>query len=117
MAVTITSVAGADYSVANKRVRIRKITFDSSYPTGGESITASDVGLHKITEAIPHGAFRKTSDGSTAVFVSYDYTNSKLFAYRQKDPANAGGADIPLPEVGNTVDLSGFHGYVTFVGW
>lgn len=27
-------------------------------------------------------------------------------AYRQKDPANAGGADIPAPEVANSVDLS-----------
>jgi hypothetical protein len=30
--------------------------------------------------------------------------------YRQKDPANAGGADIALPEVGNAVDLTGVSG-------
>lgn len=30
-----------------------------------------------------------------------------LKVFRQKDPANAGGADIPLPEVANGVDLSG----------
>jgi hypothetical protein len=36
----------------------------------------------------------------------------KLKIYRQKDPAAAGGADIPLPEVANAVDLSG----VTFFG-
>ncbi len=30
----------------------------------------------------------------------------KIEAYRQKDPAAAGGADIPLPEVTAAVDLS-----------
>lgn len=117
MALTLTRVRQGDTVFGNKKVKTRDVVFDSSYPTGGESLTAAQVGLKTIVAAIPHGAFRKTSDGSTAVLVSYDHTNSKLFAYRQKDPANAGGADIPLPEVGNTIDLSGFSGRMTFIGW
>ena len=37
---------------------------------------------------------------------SWDKANAKVLAYRQKDPAAAGGADIPLPEVANAVDMS-----------
>lgn len=116
MALTITKIANADYTEANKRVRVRSVTFDSSYPTGGESLTPADVGLRVITEARAHGAFRK-SDASDAVLVSYDYTNKKLLAYRQKDPAATGGADIALPQVGNTIDLSAYSGRITFIGF
>jgi len=30
----------------------------------------------------------------------YDRTNHKLLMYQQKDPADSGGADIALPELG-----------------
>lgn len=116
MAFTIASVSNADYVSGNKKVKVRTLTFDSSYATGGESLTPSEVGLKVITECKPHGPFR-TSSGSTAISVSYDYTNSKMFAYRTKDPGNAGGADVPLQEVANTTDLSTFSGRVTFVGY
>lgn len=33
-------------------------------------------------------------------------STQKLKVYRQKDPANAGGADIALPEVADTVNLA-----------
>ena len=36
----------------------------------------------------------------------FEYVGGLVKAYRQKDPAAAGGADIPLPEVANGVDLS-----------
>lgn len=33
-------------------------------------------------------------------------STGKIKAYRQKDPGSAGGADVPLVEVANAVDLS-----------
>ena len=115
MALTISRVSGADHVEGNTKVRVRTITFDSSYPTGGESLTAADFGLRRLFEVRPHGLFR-TSSGTTAISVDYDHTNSKLLAYRGIDPANAGGAQVPWQEVANTTDLSAFSGRVTAIG-
>jgi hypothetical protein len=111
MALTIAKVANADFSDANKRHRVRNITFDSSYPTAGEPLTAAQVGLRAVTEAIPHGTFRNT-DGTLGIFVSYDATNAKLFAYW----GNAGTVS-GAPEVANTTDLSTYSGRMTFIGY
>lgn len=102
MALTVTAVAAQDhprqFPRGGSKVAVVSVTFDSSYATGGESLVASDVNLNTIDFVIvePKGGY---------VF-SYDYTNAKIQAYRTKDPAAAGGADIPLPEVANAVDLS-----------
>lgn len=111
MALTVAKVAGADYTVSNKRVRVRTITFDSSYLTAGESLTPADVGLRVIDEARSHGPFRVT-DGTSSIDVSYDHTNKKLLAYW----GNAGTASV-APEVTSTTDLSTYSGRMTFVGW
>lgn len=116
MALTIAKVTGADTVFGNKKVKVRTITFDSSYADNGESLTASDVGLRKIEQVIPNGPFRK-SDGSDAIVPSYDFTNAKLLAFDQKDPGSAGGTDIAFPEVANTTDLSAYSGRVTFIGY
>jgi hypothetical protein len=114
MALTITRVV-TKRGVGSRKNVVADLTFDSSYDDNGESLTAADVGMRKLEEVIPHGPFRK-SDGSDAVLVSYDHTNSKLVAFRGKDPANAGGADVPFPEVANTTNLGSYSGRVTFVG-
>lgn len=111
MALTISRVTGADHVAGNKRVKIRDITFDSSYPTGGESLTASDVGLKKIY--FVRGSQVKNSDGTSAHSVVYDYTNSKLVAH-QFDGSAAGVQSFE--EVANTADLSTFSGRFEFVG-
>lgn len=80
------------------RQRVVQVTFDNSYTTNGMPFTAADANLKNILwcSVAPAGGY---------VF-EYDYTNSKIIAYRQKDPAAAGGADIPLPQVANGIDLS-----------
>lgn len=88
-----TGVAG------NLRVVAADITGDSSHASGGESLTAGDFGFKGGTIQALHA-------GSSGGYVfSYDYANSKLLAYQQKDPGNAGGADIPLVEAA-TANLS-----------
>lgn len=77
----------------NKRVTFSTVTFDSSYPTGGESVTAAQLGLSKVDWATPTV---KTIGGTVNVAnVTYDRTNSKFKVY-DETPA----------EVANTADLS-----------
>lgn len=109
MALTLSKVDA--WVEGNKRVRVYDVTFDSSYVTAGESLTAADIGLKKITEANIHGPF-KTSSGTTGVFPTYDYTNSKLICFW----GNAGTASV-APEVTSTTDLSTFSGRMTFKGF
>ncbi len=45
----------------------------------------------------------------------YDYTASKVLLYQQKDPAAAGGADIPLSAVPDSTDLTTTPGTLKFV--
>lgn len=101
MAITATRVAGP-YKLGDRWQTLTTVLLDSSYPTGGEALSKADLGFAATVDpewnviALP-----------TAGYIpEYDHTNSKLLMYDQKDPAAAGGADIALPQVGNTVDLS-----------
>jgi len=97
--MTLTHSIQKRSTFGNKRVRTVDIAFDSSYPTGGESLTASDLGLSVVDLVIP-------SPKSGYVF-EYDYTNSKIKAYYADYDATSDGA---LIEVANTTDLSGVTG-------
>jgi len=72
------------------------ITFDSSYPTGGESLTVSNVGLSSKIE------FIAVTDASGYNF-QYDYTNNKVLAYWPNSDATAPSVG---KQVANTTDLS-----------
>lgn len=56
--------------VGNKRMTVTAVTFDSSYPTGGEAVTAADFGLVVLDIVLvqPPSGF----------FVEFDSANSKL---------------------------------------
>ena len=71
MALTISVVERTVFG--NKRIVIADVDFDSSYPTGGESLQASDVGLKAID-------FLQATPKSGYIF-EYDYTNEKLKAF------------------------------------
>lgn len=73
--------------------------FDSSYPTGGESLTPNSVGLSEVKMAViaPKAGY---------VF-EYDYDNDKIKAYVGDNDAVADGA---MAEVANATDLSGVTG-------
>lgn len=113
--------------IGDRRSVVADVDFDSSYPTGGESLSAADLGLKKVelVLASPNSGFS----------FEYDYTNSKLKAMCPGVVTTAAGAgtldDFPLSgtgatsasigltagntttrfggqvEVANTVDLSG----------
>jgi hypothetical protein len=83
-----------DGVVGDLRYRVVDVTFDSSYPTGGEASAPSAYGLTDIICLIP-----LTASGYTP---EYDDTNSKIKMY-WVDTTVDGAA---LAEVANTTNLS-----------
>lgn len=104
MALTVTTVRRTVYG--NRRVVIADVTFDSSYLTGGESLTPSDLGLTAV-DRIDAGV----STGGYVIV--YDHTNSKLMAF-QGDNTNAAAA--PLIQVPNATNLSAVSVRVDAIG-
>lgn len=97
MAVTATrvvlpTVPGAD------RYTVTDVTFDSSYPTGGEPLTASDLGLTFVAHAF---VVPKVLGTGSTVGCTYDIANAKLLAY------------AAAAQIANTTDLSA----ATFTVW
>lgn len=93
MALAITNLEYHD--AGSLLARTANIATDSSYPTGGESLTPADLGLSTI---------KFLAASANAGYVpEYDYTNQKLKLY-YGDNNNA--SDGPLIEVPNTTDLS-----------
>jgi hypothetical protein len=71
MALTIT---GVSYDSPGSMIRTSGlIAFDSSYPTGGESLTAANMGLNTLESVTIH-----PKNGFT---FAYDYTNFKVLVY------------------------------------
>lgn len=108
MALTLADVARGAFG--HKRFVVTTVTFDSSYPTGGESLTAADLGLVSIDAVLPCAAVNATP---VAVVTTYDKTNSKLLAF-QADGAASGLAS--LAQVANTTDLSAFSTVICVIG-
>ena len=82
MAISITDATDSNSNVlqgkfgsntGNLKYKAIEITFDSSYPTGGESLTPGMIGFDDIINIII-----EPSDG---ISFGYDYTNEKIKAY------------------------------------
>lgn len=104
--------------VGNKRMVVTETSFDSSYPTGGEAITAANLGLQEIQAVVILGT--QSNAASARVFV-WDRTNSKLMAYNPaaghthtentaasytQNATTASSTAAAAGEVANTTDLS-----------
>jgi len=87
----------------NLKYVIKRILFDSSYASGGESLTATDLGLESIHIVLAHGE-------DSGYVPQYDYTNSKLAVYE------AGADGAALDEVASTTDLSAFYARIIAYG-
>tara|TARA_R110000824_G_scaffold15892_1_gene66613 strand:+ start:7290 stop:7613 length:324 start_codon:yes stop_codon:yes gene_type:complete len=77
----------------NNKYVIKTATFDSSYATGGEALTAATLGLESIHIVL-------LSMENSGYVAQYDYTNSKIALYE------AGADGAILDEVANTTDVS-----------
>lgn len=94
--------AGSTSALSGSALRIvtRDITLSSSYTTGGEAVSAAQVGLGGITAAV---ATIKAPAGSTTE-VYYDTSTGKLKCY------------TATAEVANAVNLSALVCEVVFFG-
>ena len=106
MAITVTIDEDVSYAPKHDSVEVwASLAWDSSYPTGGEAVSAGDFGLNEVLkiDINPAGGY---------VF-SWDQENSKILAYY----GGASTASGALPEASNTLDLSGLTGVqATIVG-
>ncbi len=84
--------------LGNLKVTCGTLTMSSSYATGGDSYVNNSLGVDNLITLI-------VGNAGGYVF-EVDQTNSKILAYRQTAPADAGVADIALVEVDAAVDLS-----------
>ena len=101
MAITITTPSGAHTGAAISggtacKFTIKRILFDDSYPTGGESVTAGDLGFTAIHMVV-------CDTESSGYVAQYDYSNEKIEIYE------AGADAAALDEVANTTDLSAVY--------
>jgi hypothetical protein len=83
------------YVIGNKRVKVYDFVLGTgaNYPTGGEPLAASLVGLRRIISVKECGVAKATSGGATARTVSYDYTNNKLQIYTTGSAEAANNSD------------------------
>lgn len=85
------------------------MTFDNSYPTGGEALDLSTELDEVIFVAFEHQS-ATVSGGTTAAALRYDRTNKKVMAY------GGAAANTELTEFTATKDLSAFAkvGFMAF---
>ena len=81
---------------------VKTVALDSSYPTGGESLTAAMLGLSTVVFLI--------AQPTSGYVFEYNYTDSKLLAYY----GNYDAADGVLIDVPDTTDLSAVTGIRLF---
>lgn len=102
--MTIDKTSGAipfrDKSADRLRLTF-KFTGPASYATGGDSVTAAELGMGKVH--VWNGA--TVSNGTVILLVHYDYANRKLKYF-----------DLTGAEVAATTNLSTYTGYAEVIG-
>lgn len=90
VATAVFKTSGQD----GRRMHVYNLAFDDAYPTGGEALTANQVGLHRIDEAFipPAGGFT----------FEWDQANGKVLAY-WVDTTVDGAAMAQVPD---TTDIN-----------
>lgn len=88
MAATVRPMV-ANMSMASRQMRLAELSADTSYPTGGYSVTPTSVGLSRIDAIVPLH--------NSGHILAWDKTNSKV-----KFIVSSTGA-----EVANATSLSG----------
>lgn len=98
MALSV-SVTRTDTVGRYTKYKTGTITFDSSYATGGETLSASNCGLSSKVE------FFSATNASGYIF-EYDYANGKLKAYYPSKSGTITSPGLPGAEVAASTDLS-----------
>jgi len=97
LVVTFDAQPGGRSTMFPRKIRRGTISL-GTYATNGVAVTPKNLELIRIDDL--HIA------PSAGYVFEYLPATGLVKAYQQTDPAAVGGADIPLPEVTNAVDLS-----------
>lgn len=94
MALAFAAVGRPIHTIVGSRKRtVTDVTFDNSYPTGGEPVTAAQLGaLQRVDSAICQIKAVGGTVNVTSVF--YDEANDKLVAYDETPAEVADQADL-----------------------
>lgn len=112
MALTFTKVSDAAGVQGTIRETFYDVTFDSSYPTGGEAVSPREVGLGTVIHGAEVIGHRLTSGTpTTAYVVLWDYVTGKLQVF-----VTGTSADTVLNEVANATSLATRIFRIRFVG-
>lgn len=110
MALSLTKIKSDVWGTS--RMNVWDVTFDNSYPTGGEPLTVADLGMS--TQLFAVQCYVK---GNLAAYeVTYDHTNSKLKVSGVEQDADAATTE-PFDEENNTADLSSLVVRVMAIGY
>ena len=88
-------------------ITVTKVTFDSSYPTGGEAIVAANLGLTTLREVIAVQTIAPLVADFTA---KWDRANSKLFISEEDGTSGVNA------QAGSASDMSAVIALVTAIG-
>lgn len=102
MAITQTTVVPKRADGAGASLAIYRITFDTSYPTGGETVTTTDFSTVYGAEVIGATAL---ADNGYAVRAVVSSNVLKLSVWQNYNPGGAGAADRVDIEYPNGTDL------------
>lgn len=87
------SAASVDSNVfGSRRVTVTDVTLDSSYPTGGEAITAAQLGLSTVLFAFCN--VKAVSGTVNVANAYYDSANSKIKVYDETPAEVANAASL-----------------------
>lgn len=79
MAFTVGSLRKGN--AGSLRIHTGTLTFDSSYPAGGEPLTAAELGMHTVENLKLDPPFATVDTQVNNLAVAYDYTNAKVLAF------------------------------------
>lgn len=109
MALTVQDVDSRAHDVFGRhKIKLVNVTFDSSYDTGGESLTPAMVGMAKFDIVL----VSPDANALPGHVVQYNYTTQKLMVFVEEAVA-AGG---PLLEIAAASNLSTLVARVICIG-
>ena len=102
--MAVSSDIVTQFVVGDRLCSIVDVTFDSTYPAGGEAVTADTFGFRNSITAVIGNVLRDPDTADNVYLVDFDATNSKLVV--------AGGDFTPAAQ-GPDIEVSGFGTPIT----
>ena len=110
MALTVTQLGRASHTGSTSSLSFKVVPDDSWLAAGEDLDFTTYVGCPSAIRTVT------IDGGDSGILWKYNRTTKKLLAYQQTDPADSGGADIPLAAVADATNLSAQTLYITVTG-